>query len=121
MRRRVAAIDRHHAAAGLAGPGESAAVRTVLGRPTGDTFEASPDTIAAVEAALRGLPSQGWTRGMFGRRDRCLLVLSQVAGVPYKHLATMTAGDITLADGVATISSPVGCWRVGPQPSGGST
>jgi hypothetical protein len=26
---------------------------------------------------------------MFGRRDRCLLVLSQIAGVPYKHLAML--------------------------------
>ena len=32
---------------------------------------------------------------MFGRRDRCLLVLSQLAGVPYRHLATLTAGDVT--------------------------
>ena len=41
---------------------------------------------------------------MFGRRDRCLLVLSQLAGVPYKHLATLTAGDVTVADGTATIT-----------------
>jgi hypothetical protein len=113
-RRRVAAIDHHHAAAGLTRPGESAAVRTLLGRPTCNTFEASPDTIAAVEAALRGLPSQGWTRGMFGRRDRCLLVLSQLAGVPYKHLATMTAGDVVFADGVATITAAAGRWSVRP-------
>ena len=33
-----------------------------------------------VAAALRGLPSHGWTRGMFGRGDRCLLVLSRLAG-----------------------------------------
>ena len=32
---------------------------------------------------------------MFGRRDRCLLVLSQLAGVPYKDLATLTAGMVT--------------------------
>ena len=47
---------------------------------------------------------------MFGRRDRCLLVLSQLAGVPYQHLATLTAGDISIADGVATIRSPAGEW-----------
>ena len=34
---------------------------------------------------------------MFGRRDRCLLVLSQLAGVPYKHLRHLTAGDVTVA------------------------
>ena len=51
---------------------------------------------------------------MFGRRDRCLLVLSQLAGVPYKHLATMTAGDIAFTDGVATITSPAGRWSLRP-------
>lgn len=32
---------------------------------------------------------------MFGRRDRCLFVLSQLAGIPYRHLATLTVGDIS--------------------------
>ena len=49
---------------------------------------------------------------MFGRRDRCLLVLSQLAGVPYRHLATLTAGDITVVDGIATITAPAGGWTV---------
>ena len=66
-----------------------------------------------MEAALRGLPSHGWTQGMFGRRDRCLLVLSQLAGVPYQHLARLTAEDISIADGVATIRSPGGEWTIG--------
>ena len=43
---------------------------------------------SAVEAALRLLPNNGWTRGMFGRRDRCLLVLSQDAGISYQQLAS---------------------------------
>jgi hypothetical protein len=67
-----------------------------------------------VQAALRGLPSHGWTQGMFGRRDRCLLVLSQLAGVPYQHLATLTAGDISIAVGVATIRSAAGEWTIDP-------
>jgi hypothetical protein len=96
-RRRVAAIDHHHAAAGCQRPGESVAVRAALGRPTGEPFQ--PTQQSAVDAALRGLPSHGWTQGMFGRRDRCLLVLSQLAGVPYQHLAALTAGDISIADG----------------------
>ena len=75
-----------------------------LGRPTGEPRPIPVETAAAVEAALRALPSHGWTQGMFGRRDRCLLVLSQLAGVPYKHLATLTAGDVTVADGTATIT-----------------
>ena len=54
-------------------------------------------------AALRMLPSRGWTGGLFGRRDRCLLVLSQFAQIPHRHLAGLVPGDITVADGVATV------------------
>ena len=50
---------------------------------------------------------------MFGRRDRCLLVLSQLAGVPYRHLAVLTAGDLRIEEGVATIRSPAGEWTIG--------
>jgi hypothetical protein len=57
-----------------------------------------------VDAALLMLPSRGWTGGLFGQRDRCLLVLSQLAGIPHKHLARLVAGDITVADGVAAIT-----------------
>jgi len=52
---------------------------------------------------------------MFGRRDRCLLVLSQVAGVPYKHLATLAAGDVSLVDGTAAVTGPGGRWTVAPD------
>ena len=80
-------------------------VRAALGRPTGEPFQPTERNREAMDAALRGLPSHGWTAGMLGRRDRCLLVLSQLAGVPYRHLATLTPGDIHLSDGVATIRS----------------
>ena len=113
-RRRVAAIDHHHTTLGYRRPGESVAVRATLGRPTGEPFQPTETERGAVEAALRGLPSHGWTAGMFGRRDRALLVLSQVAGVPYRHLATLTAGDISIADGVTTIRSAAGEWTLRP-------
>jgi len=113
LRCRVAAIDHHHTAHGHERPGESVAVRAALGRPTGEPFHPTERDRDAVEAALRGLPSHGWTAGMFGRRDRCLLVLSQLAGVPYRHLATLTAGDLDLEEGVATIRSAAGEWTVG--------
>jgi len=114
QRCRVAAIDHHHADAGYPRPGESVVVRAALGRPTGEPFQPTEGERDAVEAALRGLPSHGWTQGMFGRRDRCLLVLAQLAWVPYKHLATLTAGDISIADGVATIRSPAREWTLRP-------
>ena len=81
-------------------------MRAALGRPIGGPVQ--PTERDAVDATLRGLPSHGWTAGMFGRRDRCLVVLSQLAGVPYQHLATLTAGDIYIADGVVTIRSAAG-------------
>src|SRR6478736_6092767 len=71
-----------------------------------------PADPAAVDAALLGLPSHGWTQGMFGRRDRCLLVLSQIAGVPYRHLATLTVGDVTVADGTVTITARGLAWTL---------
>src|SRR5664279_268628 len=114
QRCRVAAIDHHHTTTGLDRPGESVAVRAALGRPTGEPFQPTQEEGEAVEAALRGLPSHGWTQGMFGRRDRALLVLSQLAGVPYRHLARMTAGDISIAGGVATIRSAAGGWTLRP-------
>jgi hypothetical protein len=114
QRRRVAAIDHHHATAGHPKPGEFPVVRATLGRPVAD-YTAGQRMSDEVAAALRGLPSHGWTRGMFGRRDRCLLVLSEVAGVPYKHLATLTAGDVIFVDGNARVETPAGAWMVAPQ------
>src|SRR5664279_91894 len=114
QRRRVAAIDHHHAAAGHPPPGRAPAVLAALGRPTREPHQATADTAAAVDAALRALPSHGWTRGMFGRRDRCLLVLSQLAGVPYQQLARLTVGDVGIVDGQARITSDAGMWTVLP-------
>src|SRR5450755_4470655 len=118
-RRRVAAIDHHHAAAGHPPPGRAPAVLAALGRPTREPHHPSAGTAAAVDAALRALPSHGWTRGMFGRRDRCLLVLSQLAGVPYQQLAVLTVGDVVIvADGQATIRTPAGEWTLRPADDG---
>ncbi len=115
QRRRVAAIDHRHSTAGYPRPGESPLVRAALGRSTGEPPHQPPAIAAAVETAMRALPSSGWTRGMFGRRDRCLLVLSQAAGVPYRHLATLTAGDITMADGTARVENAAGGWVIAPD------
>jgi hypothetical protein len=114
-RRRVAAIDHQHTANGHPPPGRSAAVLAALGRRTGEPLHLPAETAAAVEAALRALPSHGWTQGMFGRRDRCLLVLSQIAGVPYRHLAMLPGGDDPVADGTVAITSSAGGWAVVPD------
>ena len=65
-------------------------------------------TPAEVEAALRVLPSHGWTSGWTGRRDRALLVLSQMAGLSYDNIAELTVADVTVTDGLATIRTPGG-------------
>src|SRR6478735_3099393 len=111
----VAAIDHHHAAGKFIKPGESPAVRAALGRTVLTGAPARPVMTDQLAAALHGLRSHGWTQGMFGRRDRCLLVLSHPAGLPYKHLASSTVGEITLVDGVATVTSPTGAWTVTPD------
>ena len=74
-------------------------MRAAVGRPTGGPFQ--PTERDAVDAALRGLPSHGWTQGMFGRRDRCLLVLSQLSE-PMVHSA---AGNRIVAAPTATVIS----------------
>ena len=101
--RRLTAIDAAHRAAGVALPERTGQVRDVLrGRPARPVRQELDS--AQVEAALRRLPSHGWINGWFGRRDRALLVLAQ-AGVPYRWIAALTAGDITLTGGVATIAA----------------
>ena len=56
------------------------------------------------QEALRALPSAGWV----GRRDRAVLVLSQMAGLSDEHIAMLTAGDLVIADGAATITAATG-------------
>ena len=56
-----------------------------------------------VEAALRRLPSHGWTAGWVGRRTRAELVLTRIVGVAREQAAELTAGDIFVADATAAI------------------
>ena len=83
-------------------------VRAAVGRLTGEPPTAPPNA-ELIAAALARLDT-----GHVGRRDRCLLVLSQLAGVPYTHLATLTAADIyNIEDGITTITTTAGRWTVG--------
>ena len=97
----------------------------VVAQPTANPVVEPPgmtaETAAVVDTALPMLlPSDGSTRGMFGRRDRCLLVLSQIGGVPYRQLAALTAGDIDVTDGAARSAEPakLGWWRPVPTRPG---
>jgi len=57
-----------------------------------------------IEQALRDMPSAGW----LGRRDRALLVLSEMAALSQEEIARLTAGDVVIADGAATITTSTG-------------
>src|SRR6478609_1164189 len=103
-RRRVIAIDHHHTTVDHPPPGADPRVRDALGRPPVGLTPVAPEIRDRVNAALRLLPSRGWTGGLFGQRDRCLLVLSQLAQIPHRHLAQLMAGDVTVTAGVATIT-----------------
>jgi len=101
--RRLTAIDAAHRDAGVTPPERTGQVRDVLrGRPGRPVRQELPSD--RVEAALRRLPSHGWINGWFGRRDRALLVVAG-AGVPYRRIAALTAGDVAVIDGVATIAA----------------
>lgn len=63
---------------------------------------------AQVASALRILPSHGWPAGWIGRRDRALLVVAGLAALPYPVIAALTAGDVSIAGGVASMRSPAG-------------
>ncbi len=65
-------------------------------------------SVEQVESVLRTLPSHGWAAGWIGRRDRALLVLSQLAGLSYGQIAALAAGDLSIGDGVATIRTAGG-------------
>ena len=56
------------------------------------------------QEALRASPAAGWV----GRRDRAVLVLSQMAGLSDDDIAGLTAGDVVIADGAAIITAPTG-------------
>lgn len=64
---------------------------------------AEPFSRSRVDAVLRTLPSHGWQAGWIGRRDRALLVLSQISGLSYQQIAELKAGDIAISEGLATI------------------
>src|SRR6478752_486173 len=70
------------------GQSRSGPSRVVDGRPT-----------PQVENLLRSLPSHGWPAGWIGRRDRALLVLAELAGLRVEQIASVAAGDVTIAEG----------------------
>jgi len=104
LRRRLAAIEHHHRAAGSEmlwkASGSTVAAHLVRVREPLD-----PDLVAT---ALRLLPSRGWTAGLFGRRDKALLALAASTRIPYRELAVMRVGQLDIVDGVAGVTDSAG-------------
>ena len=61
-----------------------------------------------LEHAMRSLPSQGRGSGWVSRRNRALLVLTELAGLSGADITKLTAGDVTVIDGTAIISTARG-------------
>jgi len=58
-----------------------------------------------LQQALRALPSQGRGSNWVSRRDRALLVLHGAARLSCQNITELTAVDVTIADGTATITT----------------
>src|SRR4051794_14199104 len=71
-----------------------------------------PISSEQVDEALRALRADGWTSCWIGRRDRALLVLSQMAGLSFQAIAELVVADVSIADGVAVIRTPGGATRL---------
>jgi hypothetical protein len=61
-------------------------------------------TTEQLRTALHLLPSHGWTVGLFGRRDRALVVLT-AAGADSRQLAAATAADLTVGEGTVSFDT----------------
>ena len=114
LTKRARAVDAAARAAGYQPVVRTADFRDVLrGRPAQPVRQTV--TREQVDAALRALPTSGWTQGWFGRRDRALLVLAHVAGLPYRRIARLTAGDPTFTpDGTVQVTALNGVVIVAP-------
>jgi hypothetical protein len=100
--RRVAAIGWHHRHSPtgypVAGIPDRRALRASLGRPPPTPTRPPPDR-HALAAAVRALPTTGWTGGFFGRRDAAMLTLA-ASPLPWTALAELRTTDVTVAGGV---------------------
>jgi len=104
QRRRLAAIEHHHRAAGSEIPWKAAG-STDAARPIRAREMLDPDLVVE---ALRLLPSRGWTAGLFGRRDKALLMLAAATDLPYRELAVMAVGQLDIVDGAAGVTDTSG-------------
>ena len=104
VRRRLAAIAHHHRAAGHPPPSDPVPKVEVPSRELIDPGQ--------VDMLMRLLPSHGWLGGLFGRRDRALLTLAASTTIPYRQLPRLAVGQLSIADGAATVTDHRGVEHV---------
>jgi len=104
IRRRLAAIAHHHRAAGHPVPADPAREAGPLTRELIDPGQ--------VEMLMRLLPSNGWTGGLFGRRDRALVALAAQTTIPYRQLPRLAVAALQITDGIATVTDHRGTTHV---------
>lgn len=82
QRRRLTVINILHTRPGLPPPGRSAFVRHLLDAARRDRLTQIADIVAS---RIPGIPITAWPQGLFGRRERLLLVLT-TAGLGFVQI-----------------------------------
>lgn len=90
--RRVSAINRAHLDAGHPAPGRVTSLRLALDSARADR---TIRRAAQHQAIAAGLPTEGSTAALFGRRDAVLLLLAG-AGLSYTAIAELDRGGISV-------------------------
>ncbi|OZC59832.1 hypothetical protein CH267_06915 [Rhodococcus sp. 06-621-2] len=90
--RRVSAINRAHLDAGHPAPGRTTSLRLALDSARNDR---TTRRAAQYQSIAAGLPTEGSTAALFGRRDAVLLLLAG-AGLSYKAIAELEQSDISV-------------------------
>jgi hypothetical protein len=96
QRRRLTALQHHHRINGSQLPADHPAAPVEPMR--------APIDPGQVALAMRLLPSTGWIGGLFGRRDRALLIVAAHTQIPYRQIAALTVRQLHIADGVASLT-----------------
>ena len=95
--RRVTAIAHLHRRCGYPSPTEQPEVKQWLRMAAGLSAEPAPAVPPEkIEALLRQIPITGWPAGLFGRRDRMLLITRYTAQLTRPQLAGFTTEHLSV-------------------------
>ncbi len=95
--RRVTAIAHLHRRYGYPSPTEQPEVKQWLRMAAGLSAEPAPAVpTEKIEALLRQIPITGWPAGLFGRRDRMLLITRYTAQLTRPQLAGFTTEHLSV-------------------------